>query len=308
MLDPRIAPALALLPPAPDRSLPAAERRRLIHDRWKAGAAAAVPTPLHEVTDVVVPGIGHDVPVRVYRPKAGLLPAVLYLHGGGWWLGGLTDTDEGARQRALLLDAVVVSVDYRLAPEHPFPAAVDDGWAVACWMFDNAEELGIDAERIVVAGGSAGANIAAALTLRARDEDRCPFVAQVLEVPATDLTLETSRGSIDEHPEGFVLSREDLVECTGWYVGDTDPRHPWISPLFGDLAGLPPAFVTTCEHDPVRDDGRAYAAKLNAAGVPTTHLEFEGQVHGSYDMAFLVPDVSARFREALVAFVGSAHS
>lgn len=294
-LDPRLVGPLAMLPAPPSRDLSAAERRALVHERW--AATAAPKSPLHEVTDRQVGA----VPIRVYRPAPGLLPAILYFHGGGWWLGGLEDSDEGCRQRARLLGCVVISVDYRLAPENPFPAGLDDCTEAARWLFESADELGIDPSRVIIAGGSAGANLAAAVTLRARD---LPFAAQILEIPGMDLTLENGGRSIDEYAEGYVLSRTDLVECTQWYYGDHDPTDPLVSPLFGDLRNVPPALVTTCECDPVRDDGRAYAAKLRAAGVDTTHLEFEGQVHGSYGMAALVPDVAARWLEALVAFVG----
>jgi acetyl esterase len=309
-LDPRIEAALAALPTEVDRSRPPAERREEGRARGKAmaGLLSALVPPLAEERDELVPSPNGGVPVRVYRPSEGTLPALVYIHGGGWWLGSLDETDGLCRRRATAAACVVVSIDYRLAPEHPFPAAVEDCWAACRWVFENADTLGIDRARIAVGGGSAGGNLAAAMTLLARDDPDVSFVAQLLEVPATDLTLTASRGSAEEFASGYALSRDDLIECVGFYLGDHDPTDHLASPLLAELHDLPPALVTTAEFDPVRDDGEAYAAKLAAAGVPTTLQRGDGLVHGAQEMDGLLPDVAAAYREELTRFLRSAFS
>jgi acetyl esterase len=296
-LDPRIAAALALLPERPDPTGTPAQRRAEAAAR---GASMAAPpsTPVLHEQDVDAGG----VPVRVYRPREGVLPAYVFLHGGGWWLGTLDECDALCRLRAELLGCVMISVDYRLAPEHPFPTPLDDCWAAVQWVFANADQLGIDPARVAIGGGSAGGNLAAAVTLLARDTD-LRFVAQVLEIPATDLTLVTCSGSADEFASGYGLSQADLVECVGFYLGDHDAKDPLASPLLGELHDLPPALVTVAECDVVRDDGEAYAAKLEAAGVPVTLRRWEGQVHGSMEVELVVPDVAEAYRQDLVDFL-----
>jgi acetyl esterase len=197
----------------------------------------------------------------------------------------------------------VLFPEYRLAPEHPFPAAVDDCWAAAQWVFDNAATLDIDPTRVAIGGGSAGGNIAAAVTLLARDNPATHFVGQVLEVPATDLTLTTGQASIEEFGEGYSLSKADLHECLDFYLGGADAKDPLASPLLADLRDLPPALVTTAECDVVRDDGAAYAAKLADAGVPVSYHCWDGQVHGSMEIDVLLPDVAAAYLAELTDFL-----
>jgi acetyl esterase len=289
-----------------DRSGTAAERRAATVAR--RGARSTPPAVLDGPSGVDARDVeAHGVPVRVYRPAPGLLPALVYLHGGGWWMGDLDDADASCRRRANDLGAVVVSVDYRLAPEHPFPAGLDDCFTAARWVFDSAEELGIDSARVAIAGGSAGGNLAAAVTLRARDAGGPRFVAQVLEVPGMDLRMKG--GSMDEFGEGYGFSRDDLDECVRFYIGeDGDPTDPLVSPLFADLHDLPPALVTTSEYDPVRDSGEEYAAKLAAAGVPTTLRRWDGIGHGCAEMDALLPDVAAAYRAELYEFLRAAFS
>jgi acetyl esterase len=237
-----------------------------------------------------------------------VLPGLIFIHGGGWWLGTLDDGDAYCRQRATGLDCVVMAIDYRLAPEHPFPLPLDDCWAATQWIFEHADELGVDPSRVAISGGSAGANLAAAVTLLAREHGGAPFVAQLLEVPATDLTMEVGRGSIEEFAEGFVLSKADLIECAEFYLGGHDPRDPLASPYFADLHDLPPALVMTCECDPVRDDGEAYAGRLAEAGVPTVMRRWEGMVHGSAELAVIVPDVAEAYTAEVHAFLSRQFS
>ncbi|HVV77363.1 MAG TPA: alpha/beta hydrolase [Mycobacteriales bacterium] len=300
-LDPRIELALGLLPPMDRSGTPAERRARGL------GAGPVIPhaetVPLDEECDVVVPSAWGGVPVRVYRPHAGTLPGLIWIHGGGWWTGSLDLEDRGCRQRARLAGCVIVSIDYRLAPEHPFPSALDDCWAVATWVADNAGELGIDPARLAISGGSAGANLAAAVTLLARDAGGPHFVGQVLEVPATDLTLAAGARSIDECAEGYFLTKQDLIECRDFYVGDADPSDWRISPLLADLHDLPPALVMTSEYDPVRDDGEAYAAKLATAGVPVTMRRWDGMVHGSAGLEVVVPEIAAEYNAMVKEFL-----
>lgn len=299
-LDPRLAPVLALLAAEPVNTTgTAAERRadalarRAVRNLPLEGAG---PDGL-AIRDVTAAG----VPVRVYRPGPGRLPAVLYVHGGGWWGGSVDESDPTCRRKAQDLGAVVVSVEYRLAPEHPFPAGLDDCSAAARWMFDEADELGIDPARIAICGASAGGNLAAAVTLRARDEGGPRFVAQVLEVPGMDLRM--VGGSMDLYADGYGFTRAGLDECREFYVAGGDPTDPLVSPVFADVHDLPPALVTTSEYDPVRDSGEQYAAKLAAAGVPTVLHRWDGIAHGCGELDAILPDIAAAYREELNGFL-----
>jgi acetyl esterase len=289
-----------------DRTGTAAERRAKLAAR-RAGRGAP-PSVLAGPTELVVTDVDADgVPVRVYRPAAGTLPVLLYMHGGGWWQGDLDGSDDSCRRRATDLGAVVISIDYRLAPEHPFPAGLDDCLTVARWVVNSAATLGVDPDRIALAGGSAGGNLAAALALRARDEGGPRFVAQVLEFPGMDLRMKG--GSVDEYGEGYGFTIADLEECARFYVGEGgDPTHPLVSPLFADLHDLPPALVTTCEYDPMRDSGEDFAAKLQQSGVPTVLRRWDGIGHGCAEMDALLPDIAAAYRAELYAFLRAAYS
>jgi acetyl esterase len=305
-LDPRIAAGIAALPEPMGRDRPPAERREAHRAgvASRAGTLASVLPPLPEERDIVVPTAGGGVPVRLYRPRPGRLPALIYLHGGAFWLGDLDGCDSLCRRRASGADCVVVSVDYRLAPEHPFPAALEDSFAVAQWLTEQADALNVDPDRIAISGISAGGNLAAAVTLQARTRGGPSFVAQVLEVPAPDLTL--GQASVEEFGVGFGLSRADLEECVELYLGDHDPTDPLASPLHGDLHGLPPALITTAECDPLRDSGEEYAAKLEAAGVPVECRRWDGLAHGCGELDVLLPDISAEYTRALISYLREA--
>ena len=307
-LDPRLEPIrAALLTAVIDRTGTPAERRAAIVARRPAtaGLMSSAGPDIADVRDDVVPASHGGVPVRIYRPAPGVLPGLLLIHGGGWWQGGLDDMDAPARKRAVAAECVVVSVDYRLAPEHPYPAALDDCWEALGWTVAHAGELGIDPARIAIGGGSAGGNLAAALSLRARDAGGPALVAQVLEVPATDLTLGSA--SIDEVGPGYLLDRPDLEECVAFYLaGGGDAKDPLVSPIFGQLDGLPRALITTCEMDPVRDDGERYAAALAAAGVPVTLRRFLGLGHGCGDLDVLLPEIAADYLDEVGRFLRDA--
>lgn len=306
-VDPRLEQVLAAMAAAPKPVGTPAERREQIHQTQQQVAAALTPgaDSVVEVTGVVIPSDGGGVRARVYRPCQGVLPGYVYFHGGGWWLGNLDLVDHIGRTRAVETGCVVVTVDYRLAPEHPFPAPLDDCWSAVRWVFDNADELGVDRHRIAVGGGSAGGNLAAAVCLLAREDGDVQIAAQVLEVPAVDLTLSTSAESLRLYGDGFGLDEADIVECMKFYVGGHDPKDPLVSPIYGDLHSLPPAMVTTAECDPLRDDGEAYAAKLQDAGVRVTLRRWDGHVHGSMDLASILPDAAQTYLEELNAFLHS---
>jgi len=269
--------------------------------------AASVPE-VASVEDVTVSGGDGDLPARVYRPTTeDTRPTIAFFHGGGWVIGDLDTHDLACRTLATLCDAVVVSVDYRLAPEHPAPAASDDALASARWVSEHLGELG-GAQTMGVAGDSAGGNLSAVVAQAFRDEGR-PLAAQLLIYPGTDMTGD--HPSLSENGEGYFLD----VPTMGWfmsaYVGHLDGAGldaPYLSPLHGDLAGVAPAVVVTAQFDPLRDQGNAYAEKLAAAGVPTRSEVFDGMIHGFVDMGRYSPAAQtavertcAMFREVLHA-------
>jgi acetyl esterase len=221
----------------------------------------------------------HGIRARVYSPETdAALPAVVYLHGGGWVVGSIESHDPLCRALAARTPAVVVSVDYRLAPEHTFPAAVDDAWAATQWVAEHAADLGADPERLVVAGDSAGGNLAAAVALRMRDAG-LPLALQVLIYPVIDADLDSS--GYTRLGEGLNLTRTKMQWFWDTYLGGADGAHPHASPARADdLTGLAPALVLTAEYDPLADEAEAYARRLSEAGVPVTLTQYEGQIHG----------------------------
>ena len=252
---------------------------------------ATVP-PVGEVRDLQVDGGAGPVPARIYRPEEGAddrppLPMLAFFHGGGFVLGDLDTHDSQARRLCRDLHAVVVSVDYRLAPEHPFPAAVDDCLAATRWIAGNAAQLGGDPQRLAVGGDSAGGNLAAVVAQRCRDEGGPALSAQLLLYPVVDLAddVEGRYPSRIDNAEGYLLSQADMEWFGDAYLPDRSlAKDPAASPLHGELSGLPPAVVVTAEFDPLRDEGDAYAVALRDAGVPVVHERFEGLIHGFFGM------------------------
>ena len=256
-----------------------------------------------------------DIPVRIYWPPSAArdnLPVVVFYHGGGWCIGDLETHDPVARAHAVGAEAIVVSVDYRLAPEHPFPAGIDDSWAALRWVGENAAELGGDPNRIAVAGDSAGGNISAVMTHLVRDNGGPPLVFQLLWYPS--LTADLSLPSYTENADAPILDRDVIEAFVSWYVPDTDISDPKALPTTlapanaADLSGLPPAFVGTAEHDPVRDDGAHYAELLRAAGVPVELSNEPTMAHGYASFALVVPAAAEATNRGLAALKTALHS
>jgi len=243
--------------------------------------------------DRTIDGPAGPIPLRVYWPPRAsdaASPVVVYLHGGGWCVGDLDTYDGVARGHAVGGDAVVVSVDYRLAPEHPYPAAVEDAWATTQWVAAHAEELGADGARLAVAGDSAGGNLAAVVSQLACKAGGPRIAFQLLWYPAT--TWDTSLPSFTENADAPILDGTAVRAFSRWYVGDMDLSDMPATLAPGrakDLAGLPPAYIAVAGHDPLRDDGARYAELLTAAGVPVELHNAEGLIHGYLGYAGVVP-------------------
>lgn len=232
----------------------------------------------------VRPGGGSaTIRVRVYRPDglAQPMPTVFFIHGGGWFQGTLDTAEAEMAPLPELVPCCVVSVDYRLAPEHPFPTPLDDCHAAYRWMLDHAGEFGIDTDRVAIAGTSAGGNLAAALCLRLRDAGEPLPIVQLLDVPALDLTM--SSPSVSEMSVGAGLTEEATRAYAEQYLAGHDPTDPYASPLYAaDLAGLPPAVVVVAENDPIRDDGERWVAALHDAGAAAAGVRVLAQIHGGW--------------------------
>jgi acetyl esterase len=236
------------------------------------------------VEDRLIPGPAGQIPVRIYSPAGTApFPVLIYFHGGGWVVGDLETVDSVCRSLAKQTGCLVMSVDYRLAPEHRFPAAVDDAYAAALWSAQHAAEIGADASRIAVGGDSAGGNLAAVVALMARDRGTPALVYQLLIYPVTNHSFDT---------ESYRSINEGLTQNTmAWYWeqylrSPDDGKNPYASPLQADdLSNLPPAMVITAEYDPLRDEGEAYADRLQAAGVKVKKKRYDGMIHGFVGMA-----------------------
>jgi acetyl esterase len=262
-------------------------------------AADGEPEPVDEVTDRAIPGPAGDIPVRVYRndPGGAPQPVLVWYHGGGWVIGDLESADPTARKLANRSGATVVSVDYRLAPEHAFPAAVDDAWAALQWVAAHADEIGGDASRLAVGGDSAGGNLSAVVAMLARDAGGPALRHQLLVYPATDMV--TDWESRRTNGSDYLLTQKAMLWFENHYMGDQDRKDLRYSPaLAEDLSGVAPATVFTAEFDPLRDDGNAYAEHLAQAGVPCQHRCFDGMIHGFFGMGTITPVANEAVDEA----------
>jgi acetyl esterase len=243
------------------------------------------PAAVANVTNRTIPGPAGEIPVRIYTPNGTApFPVLVYFHGGGWVIGSLDSHDGTCRDLANGSGAVVVSVDYRLAPEHKFPAGPEDAYAATKWVADNAASLGVDAKRIGIGGDSAGGNLTAVVALMARDRGGPPLVFQVLVYPVTDAACDT-RSYVD-NAEGYFLTRKAMEWFWGNYLPNAaDGSNAYASPLrAASLKGLPPALVITAEFDPLRDEGEAYARRLEEAGVHVRLKRYDGMIHGFFGM------------------------
>lgn len=241
--------------------------------------------------DIEIPGESHKIPARIYTPSEpdGSLPAILFFHGGGFVIGDIETYDAVCRGLCAGSGAAVISVAYRLAPEHPFPAATDDCLAAARWVANNAATLGVDASRFAVAGDSAGGNLAAVTAQRLRDEGGPALRAQLLIYPAVNVS-ETPTQSMLDNAEGYLLTRDDMEWFLDHYAGKAPALDdPKLSPLQADrLDGLPPARVITAGFDPLRDEGQAYADALEAAGVSVDRSHHDDTIHGFFSFFTLL--------------------
>uniref|UniRef100_E6VMR1 Putative lipase/esterase n=1 Tax=Rhodopseudomonas palustris (strain DX-1) TaxID=652103 RepID=E6VMR1_RHOPX len=289
-----------------DAGRPAYETLSASEARAYYSAARPVSNPeppeMASVQSITLPGPAGDIPARVYTPKTlrqddGLSPALVFFHGGGWVIGDLDTHDVVCRGIAHDGELLVVSVDYRLAPEHKFPAAVDDAIAATRWIADNAKKLGIDPEQLSVGGDSAGGNLSAVVALHARDHGGPLLAGQVLIYPATDFSMQHPSHS---EPETSVLLTHSVIRWfRDHYLGGARDADDWrASPARAEtLAGLPPAFVITAGADPLRDEGDEYARRLADAGVPVVHRTYPGQFHGFFTMGKLLPQANVAVRE-----------
>jgi acetyl esterase len=256
------------------------------------------PVRIADIEDRSIPGRHGTIPVRMYRPiQAANVPVVVFFHGGGWVLGGLDGHDAICRRVAVENGALVVSVDYRLAPEHPYPAAVEDAYDATCWVAEHTTDLGASPNKVIVMGDSAGGNLAAVVSLMARELARPQIAFQVLMYPAVDMGEDfPSKQRYDDTP---VLSRQAMDYFRDLYIQQpADLKDPHVSPLLADdLNNLPPALILTAEYDPLSDEGKAYADRLRASGNDVLFVCYRGMVHGFISFGWLGSRTKAAFAQ-----------
>ncbi|MGD9764197.1 MAG: alpha/beta hydrolase [Candidatus Binatia bacterium] len=299
-LDPQaqaVLDRLTMLGIQPAHRLTVPEARRMLESLV---ALRGKPTFAAAVANRSASGPAGDIPVRIYIPSSREpLPVLVYFHGGGWVIGSLDTHDSIAGALADDAGCVVVSVDYRLAPEHPYPAAAEDAYAAMCWAVAHAGDLGADPRRVAVGGDSAGGNLATVTALMARDRGGPPLRFQLLIYPVTDARFDTA--SYRDNAAGYWLSTEDMRWYWGHYLGAGLPRagEPYASPLRErNLAGLPAALVITAEFDPLRDEAEEYARALQEAGVPVRLSRYGGMIHGFFGMGDAIDQARVAHQEA----------
>jgi acetyl esterase len=282
---------------APQWALPITEVRQAFRNLWTP-AITGEPVSMRRIEDVTIPGVGNAIPTRVYAPEGPKpCPIMLYFHGGGYVKGGIEESDAFCRNLARVTGHMVLSIGYRLAPEHRFPAALDDAVAATLWAGTHAVDVGGAPGPVVVCGESAGGNLAAVTCLRLRSNPHVAIRYQVLLQPVVDFTL--SFPSVAMPPTECLVPRDDLEWYYRTYCGEQcDQRDARVSPIYAeDLSGLPPALIIAAEYDTLRDEAEAYAKRLKTTGVATHYICAEGMVHGFLQMRGLVPDAQITTEE-----------
>lgn len=311
-LDPLLEPLVAAAPQLPEE-IEDFDAYRAQEEANSAGALFDILEPAPEGAtrrEVQIPVKNGSITLHIFTPATpGPHPAHLYLHGGGW-IGGSIHSKYTAvvcAERAVLADCVVVTAEYRKAPEYKFPTAIDDSYAALLWTVDHALVLGIQPGLITIGGGSAGANLAAGVALKSRDEAGPRLALQILEVPALDLTL--AAPSYARYGTGYGITSQYMKTCVRYYLDKPeDVRHPYASPLLAtDVSGLPPAYILPAECDPLCDDGEAYARRLVESGVPATNSLQHGQIHGSAALTKLLPAARA-WRDEVIEVLRRTHA
>ena len=284
LLDPKVAIALKLMPERKE-GISVTEQRaqmRKMVDKYNKEI------PLLRVENQTISAVNQSIPIRIYSDsKEENLPILIYYHGGGWVVGDLETHDGICRQLAKSSKILVVSVAYRLAPEHPYPIPLEDAYNALLWMKENGQSIGGNPQQIAVGGDSAGGNLAAAVALKARDEKGPAISYQALIYPVTDLSKLTTQ-SYQNFKEGFFLTRDMMARYIDYYVAATHRKEAYVSPLLAEkLHNLPPALVITAGFDPLRDEGEQYGERLKAAGIPTTITRYKGTIHGFFGLEAL---------------------
>jgi acetyl esterase len=315
MLSPKLDPAVRQLLEAaeaegnpPLESFSPEEARKLAIESLKT--AGGTPEPVRSIENLRIPGPDCEIPIRIYTPDAPApRPALVYFHGGGWVVCDLDTHDVVCTAIAHRAGAVVIAVDYRLAPEHKFPAAVTDSYAATAWVASNAKRLGIDPKRISVGGDSAGGNLAAVVSLKSRDQDGPAIELQVMVYPVTDLSS-FATPSYQEFGENHYLTKSEMEWFRDHYLRSMeDARDPHASPLLTlDLSGLPPALIITAECDPLRDEGEAYAKRLANDGVAVTYTCYPGMIHPFFSLSGAIPQAFDAIQQVANAVAGLAPS
>jgi acetyl esterase len=306
-VDPQVQTLLDMLaamgaPPMHEQTVEEARQAMTAFDEM-----GGAPEEVHSIENRTIPGPAGEIPIRIYTPEGeGPFPVLVFFHGGGWVICSLDTHDPLCRMLANSAHCIVVSVDYRLAPEYKFPAAPEDCYAATKWVAENATSLNGDPARIAIGGDSAGGNLTAVVSLMARDRGEPKIIFQLLIYPVTDYYL-PGTVSYTENAEGYFLTRDSMIWFWDYYITpEDDLDNPYLNPLrVGDLSGLPPAFVVTAEFDPLRDEGETYAQRLREAGVAVQAKRYNGMIHGFFNMTGVIDQSKAAVSEAATALAAA---